>query len=113
MAKLTKPNQTNLSCFLFCFNFPYIYIYIGYVKQYRQLKSFLSQQDFANQIEVIGKEDYGITGNFEIMIGSGDKASDLRLIHSKRRAGQGKAESSRERAMICEFIQEYLEQEME
>lgn len=53
---------------------------------------------------MIGRKDPGFTGNFEIRIGE-----ERQLIHSARTAGQGKAESAQERAMIVEFIQEYLD----
>lgn len=43
----------------------------------------------------------------EVMIGN-----DKQLIHSKRTAGQGRAESAKERAMIVESIEEYLEDKM-
>jgi hypothetical protein len=76
----------------------------GYIRQYNMLKDFLSQQAFANQIDVVPIKDRGVTGTFEVFIGN-----EKQLIHSKRTAGQGRAESSNERAMICEFIQEYLE----
>lgn len=69
------------------------------------LQNFLSQQEFADKIEVVGIKDRGITGNFEVYIGE-----ENNLIHSKRKAGQGKAESAGERAMIVEFIQEYIDE---
>ena len=68
------------------------------------LRKFLSEQDFADQIQVKGIKDEGITGNFEVTIGE-----EKQLIHSKRTAGQGRATSDEERAMICEFIEEYLD----
>lgn len=49
-------------------------------------------------------KDPGTTGNFEVRIGG-----DRQLIHSKRTAGQGRAESPQERAMIVELIQEFLD----
>lgn len=33
---------------------------------------------------------------------------DKQLVHSKKTAGQGRAESTEERTMIVEFIEEYL-----
>ena len=54
---------------------------------------------------MIGIKDRGLTGNFEVMIGD-----EKQLVHSKRTAGQGRAESPQERAMICEFIQDYLDE---
>lgn len=76
----------------------------GYGRQFLQLKNFLSQQSFADKIEIVGIKDAAITGNFEVMIGD-----EKQLVHSKRTAGQGRAESPQERDMICEFIQEYLD----
>jgi hypothetical protein len=75
---------------------------IGYVKQFRSLRDFLSQQPFYDNIEMIPMEDRGVTGNFEITIGN-------QLVHSKRTAGQGRCTNSKERAMLLEFIQEYLD----
>lgn len=71
------------------------------------LRKFLSEQSFADKIEVVGIKDDTITGNFEVMIGE-----EKQLLHSKRTAGQGRAESEQERAMICEFIEEYLEENL-
>ena len=65
---------------------------------------FLSKQDFADKIEIVGKKDSTNTGNFEVTIGE-----DGQLIHSKRTAGQGRAETEQERAGIVELIQEYLD----
>ncbi|KAL3935383.1 MAG: hypothetical protein SGBAC_009092 [Bacillariaceae sp.] len=78
--------------------------HIGYKTQYLSLEKFLSEQSFAKEIEVFPLKDAGFTGNFEVRIGS-----DKQLIHSKRTAGQGRAESAQERAMIVEFIKEYLD----
>lgn len=61
-------------------------------------------QDFADKIEIVGKKDYQITRNFEVTIGE-----EKQLIHSKRTARQGKAESDAERAAIVELIKEYLD----
>jgi hypothetical protein len=85
--------RSSLSLLIFC---------IGYVIQYRSLQAFLSQQPFYNHIELIPREDRGVTGNFEITIGN-------QLVHSKRTAGQGKCTNSKERTMLVEFIQEYLD----
>lgn len=75
----------------------------GYRRQFLSLHQFLSEQPFYDQLEVIGIKDPGMTGNFEVRIGD-----DKQLIHSKRTAGQGRAESPQERAMLVEFIEEYL-----
>jgi hypothetical protein len=74
------------------------------VKQFRGLKSWLEAQPaIAKYIDIIPEEDRGVTGNFEVRIGD-----ERQLIHSKKTAGQGRAESTKERQMIAEFIQEYL-----
>ncbi|KAG7368809.1 hypothetical protein IV203_031552 [Nitzschia inconspicua] len=70
------------------------------------LKKWLEEQpDLADQIEIEGVEDRGVTGNFEIRIGP-----DRKLIHSKRTRGQGRAESTQERAVIAELIQDYIDE---
>ena len=75
------------------------------MKHYKGLKSWLeSQSAIASHITVEGEEDRGVTGNFEVRIGD-----DRQLIHSKKTAGQGRAESMKERQMIADFIQEYLD----
>ena len=50
-----------------------------------------------------GRRDFGITGNFEVTV-----LETGQVLHSKRHAGQGKAESAQERARIVEQIQELL-----
>ena len=76
----------------------------GYVRQYRGLREFLAKQSFADRIEVIPKEDRGVTGNFEV---TGKSTGEV--LHSKRVAGQGRAETAKERQDICEQIMELLE----
>lgn len=78
--------------------------FTGYVRQFLSLKKFLLQQEFAGDIELKGIEDRGVTGNFEVRVGE-----EKQLIHSKRTAGQGRAQSAEERRMIVELIQEYLD----
>jgi hypothetical protein len=68
------------------------------------LQDFLSKQDFADKIQIVGKKDTSNTGNFEVTVGD-----NRQLIHSKRTAGQGRAESAKERALIVEMIEEYLD----
>ncbi len=75
------------------------------------------QPSLAEYVVVEGLEDRGVTGNFEVRIGGSDdeprnRPSSGQLIHSKRSAGQGRAESSRERAMIAELIQEFIEENL-
>ena len=88
----------------FCFTFFAAPCGVGYTRQYLSLKKFLATQPFANDIQIVGIKDPGVTGNFEVTVGD-----DRELVHSKRTAGQGKAESEQEREMIVEFIQEYLD----
>ena len=49
-------------------------------------------------------EDRGTTGNFEVTV-------DGQLIHSKRHAGQGRAETDKEKAAIVRNIQAILDGE--
>lgn len=80
----------------------------GYAKYFKGLKAWLEEQpDLADQIEIEGLQDRGTTGNFEIRVGD-----DKRLIHSKRTKGQGRAETTSERAMIAELIQDYIDENM-
>ncbi|CAB9528956.1 Protein of unknown function (DUF1295) [Seminavis robusta] len=65
---------------------------------------YLSKQPFADQIELIGAKDVRVTGNFEVTV-----KSTGQTLHSKR-AGKGKAESARERAMIAEQIVDLLDE---
>jgi hypothetical protein len=55
---------------------------------------------------MFGIKDRGVTGNFEVSV-----VETKQVLHSKRHAGQGKAESDRERQMILEQIQEILEEQ--
>jgi hypothetical protein len=70
------------------------------------LKEFLSSQPIANAIEVVEMKDRGITGNFEVTV-----KETGQVLHSKRHAGQGKAESQAERMAIVQQIQEVLDDE--
>jgi predicted Rdx family selenoprotein len=67
------------------------------------LRDFLSSQAQLNDnaIEIIGKKDGGITGNFEV-------TCNKILIHSKKMGGQGKAENQKERQMIVDQIVEIM-----
>lgn len=49
--------------------------------------------------------DRGVTGNFEVTIVERDNL----LIHSKRRGGQGKATTAKEREAIVAQVREALE----
>eukprot|EP01082_Thalassiosira_pseudonana_P003420 g3161.t1 g3161 contig12:1539913-1540281(+) len=74
----------------------------GYRRYFVALKDFL-KSEFGDLIAIQEKMDRGITGNFEVII-----VNTNTLIHSKR-AGQGKAESARERQFIVEQIRQALE----
>ena len=63
------------------------------------------RQDFWPRLDLEGVEDDGFTGNFEVTIGD-----DKKLIHSKKKAGQGKATSAKEREALVEMIKEYLDE---
>ena len=76
----------------------------GYTRSYLLLNDFLSKQEFADKIQVVGKKDKEMTGNFEVTIGD-----EGQLIHSKKTAGQGLAKTDQEKAMIVEMIEEYLD----
>ena len=66
----------------------------------------MKQTDIWPLLEMEGIEDDEYTGNFEITIGGDD--DDRQLIHSKKTAGQGKAETTSEREGLVELIKEYL-----
>lgn len=77
----------------------------GYKRYYRALKDFLSSQPSVNsKIELIPKEDRMVTGNFEVTV-----LETGQVLHSKRHAGQGRAESNAEKMAILEQIEELVE----
>ncbi len=81
-------------------------VLLGYAKYYKSLREFLlAQPSVAQKIELIPKEDKGVTGNFEVTV-----VATGQLLHSKRQAGQGRAESMQERRMLLEQIQELLQE---
>lgn len=67
----------------------------------RDLERFLHTK--LPDLLVVPEKDRGITGNFEV------KLEDGTVIHSKRHAGQGKAERMEEKVAILEQIQESIE----
>jgi hypothetical protein len=68
------------------------------------LRDFLnSQSSVANKIELIPLEDRGITGNFEVTV-----VDTKQYLHSKKKYGQGRAESNAEKMAILEQIEELL-----
>lgn len=74
----------------------------GYGRYFRSLSKYLTSQ-LGNKITMVGMEDRGVTGNFEVTV-------DGKLLHSKR-SGQGKAESSPERTAILLKLEDLLEEE--
>ena len=76
----------------------------GYVRYFRALREYLLKQPFASQIQVLEKMDRGVTGNFEVVI-----LNTGEIIHSKKRYGQGRAETDRERNEIAVKIEMALE----
>lgn len=77
---------------------------IGYKKYYTALRDFLySQPGVAEKVELIPLEDPGTTGNFEITV-----LETGEYIHSKKKYGQGRAESQAEKLAILDQINELL-----
>jgi hypothetical protein len=76
----------------------------GYDKQYEELKAYLERK-MGDRIEVVAKKDKKITGNFEV---SAFRTGDL--LHSKKVAGQGRAESKEERRAILQQIEILLDE---
>ena len=62
------------------------------------------KDEFNGEVSVQFLEDPGVTGNFEVILLETGK-----LIHSKSTDGKGKCESNKERGLLIEQIQEYLE----
>lgn len=78
---------------------------LGYERQYRGLRDYLSSQPFADKINVVALKDTAITGNFEVTV-----KQTGQVLHSKRTKGKGKAESSSERNAIAVQIEDLLEE---
>ena len=75
---------------------------IGYKKYFKRLSAYLlsPQSPVADKIEVIPLKDRGTTGNFEVTV-----KSTGQVLHSKRNAGQGRAETEAEKVAILEQIE--------
>jgi hypothetical protein len=58
-------------------------------------------------LKVVGKEDRGRTGNFEVTVVGGGTGQ---VLHSKRHAGQGRAESEASKRLILDQINELIEE---
>ena len=76
----------------------------GYGRYYKSLRDFLRSK-LGQSIEVIDKEDSGITGNFEVTV-----LETGQVLYSKTKMGQGKATKDAERMVLLEQIQELLEE---
>ena len=81
-----------------------LYFPTGYNKYYNALRDFLYSQPFiVDKVELIPLEDRGTTGNFEVtVVDSGE------YLHSKKKYGQGRAESDAEKMAILDQINELL-----
>ena len=77
----------------------------GYGKYYRGLRDFLESQ-LGDRIQLIPKEDRGVTGNFEVSV-----LETGQLLHSKTKMRQGKATTEGERMAILDQIIEILDDE--
>ncbi|GBG30620.1 Selenoprotein W [Hondaea fermentalgiana] len=74
-----------------------------YSKYFRALKQQL-EEEFGDDVKVVGQEDPGTTGNFEVTLTeTGD------LLHSKSTRGQGKCQSAAEVQAIVDKIQDFLD----
>ena len=62
------------------------------------------KEEFEGIVGVHFIEDAGKTGNFEVILLETGK-----LLHSKTNGGKGKCESNKERGVLIEQIQEYLD----
>jgi hypothetical protein len=67
------------------------------------LEQYLFSRFTSDQIQIIPLKDTRTTGNFEVTV-----VDTGQLLHSKRHAGQGRAESDAERNAIAEQIQELI-----
>ena len=74
---------------------------VGYKSYYISLGKFLQKQPFADKIKVKGTQDWVATGNFDVIVGD-------TLVHSKKRYGEGRANTAEERTAICNAIEEAL-----
>eukprot|EP01032_Pedospumella_encystans_P021607 gene21607-24502_t len=73
------------------------------MKRYFDSFAVALDDEFPGQLEIVGKEDRGTTGNFEVVI-----KSTYELIHSKSKRGQGKCQTPAEREAVFDKIREHL-----
>lgn len=87
-------------------HFSYIchYFTLGYKKYYNALRDFLySQPRIQEKVELVPLEDRGTTGNFEVTV-----LETGEYLHSKKKYGQGRAETRAEKMAILDQINELL-----
>jgi hypothetical protein len=76
----------------------------GYRSFYTHLKRYLHSQHFAEHIVIVGKQDFGRTGNFEVWVGE-------TLVHSNKTRRDGYANRTKDREVICEAIEIALKEQ--
>lgn len=75
-----------------------IFVNKGYGRYYNALKVAL-EREFPGEITVIGLQDRGTSGNFEVTI---EETGEV--IHSKKLKNQGKCETAAEKQAIFDKI---------
>jgi hypothetical protein len=70
----------------------------GYKSFYTNLKRYLQKQTFADNIVIIGKQDFARSGNFEVWVGE-------TLVHSNKTRRDGYANRAKDREAICQAIE--------
>jgi hypothetical protein len=97
-------SRFSLSLFLLC-----LARHTGYRKYYAALRDYLVRNArHPSLLKVVGKEDRGRTGNFEVTV-----AGTGQVLHSKRHAGQGRAESEASKRLILDQVNELVEEILE
>jgi hypothetical protein len=77
---------------------------LGYRKYFTALKDYLSLHvSNPSRLELVSREDKVVTGNFEVTV-----VDTGQVLHSKRHAGQGRAESVEAKALIVEQINDLI-----
>ena len=74
----------------------------GYGKYAKALSSSIASYFGDGVVDVTFEKDSGATGNFEVTMNG-------TLIHSKTKDGKGRCESDKEKAVVMEQIEAYLE----
>lgn len=81
----------------------------GYRRSYAAVRDYLVRNvKYPDRLKVVGKEDQGTTAHFELsVVGTGQ------VLHSKRHANQGKAESDDAKRQILDQVNELIEEMVE